>query len=91
MIKTFRHKGLRNLFADNDPRGLRPDLVNRCRMRLSALDRATAPRDLNVPGFRLHVLRGRAKRYAIAVNGPWRITFEWNGEGAVQVDLEQYH
>jgi proteic killer suppression protein len=91
VIKSFRHKGLRDLFVDNDARGIRPDLAGRCRARLSALHRATKPMDLGVPGFRLHRLHGKPSRYAIDVNGPWRITFEWDGEGAARVDLEQYH
>ena len=91
MIRSFRHKGLRDLFVANDVAGLRPDLAERCRPRLSALDAATRPEDLNLPGFRFHALRGRPKRYAIAVNGPWRITFEWQGGDAWRVDLEQYH
>jgi len=47
--------------------------------------------DLNVPGFGLHALRGNPRRYAIAVNGPWRITFDWADGEASAVDLEQYH
>lgn len=47
--------------------------------------------DINLPGFNLHRLRGAAERWALAVNGPWRITFEWRDGDAFSVDLEQYH
>jgi proteic killer suppression protein len=88
---SFRSKALRNFFLGDDPSGLRADLVERVRGRLQALHRAKALDDLRLPGWRLHVLHGRPKRHALAVNGPWRITFEWIGSDAVSVDLEQYH
>jgi toxin HigB-1 len=61
--------------------------------RLDALDAATELRQLDLPGFRLHPLKGeQAGRWAIDVNGPWRITFEWSeGGDAQRVDLEPYH
>ncbi len=70
---------------------MRADLVERCRARLSALKQAHSLEDLNLPGWRLHPLHGQPKRYALAVNGPWRITFEWRDGDAWHVDLEQYH
>jgi len=91
MIRSFRHKGLRDLFMGNDPRRVRPDLVERCRARLTALHAAKRLEDLNVPGFDLHPLHGKPQRYALKVNGPWRITFEWFEGDAWRVDLEQYH
>lgn len=91
MIRSFRHKGLAALFNDDDPTGVRPDLAARCRARLSVLKQACELEDLRVPGFGFHPLHGKPKRYAIAVNGPWRITFEWREGDAWRVDLEQYH
>lgn len=61
------------------------------RARLQTLQAARSLADLKIPGWRLHPLRGKPVRWAIAVNGPWRITFEWNGKDAFRVDLEQYH
>jgi proteic killer suppression protein len=47
---------------------------------------------MNIPGFGFHGLKGMTpKRYALSVNGPWRITFEFEGENAIRVDFEQYH
>jgi toxin HigB-1 len=91
VIRSFRHKGLSELFLANDARKVRPELAERCRLRLSALHAAERPEDMNIPGFRFHALRGRPKRYSVAINGPWRITFEWREGDAWAVDLEQYH
>jgi proteic killer suppression protein len=91
MIRSFRHKGLRRFFAEDDPRGIRPDLVERCRSRLQALHEAESLDDLRIHGANLHLLHGLPKRYSMSVNGPWRITFEWMDGDALRVDLEQYH
>lgn len=89
-IRSFRHKGLRDLFVAESTKGMRPDLAERCRDRLTALQRAKVIESLQLPGWRLHKLRGEA-RWAIAVNGPWRITSAWDNGDAYDVDLEQYH
>jgi proteic killer suppression protein len=91
VIRSFRSKALRDLFVADDPRGIRPDLVERARARLQALHRAKTIDDLRVPGWRLHALHTRPVRFAVAVNGPWRVTFEWRDGEALRVDLEQYH
>ena len=46
---------------------------------------------MNVPGFNFHALHGTPKRYTVPVNGPWCITFGWDGTDAIDVDPEQYH
>ncbi|MGH7041552.1 MAG: type II toxin-antitoxin system RelE/ParE family toxin [Acetobacteraceae bacterium] len=74
-----------------DASGLHADLTVRLRRRLEALHRATRPEDMNFPGFSLHRLHGQPVRYIVHVNGPWCLTFEWDGEDSVSVDLEQYH
>lgn len=92
MIKNFRHKSLRDFFETGCSKGIRPDLQERIAERLDVLDNVTKLEDLNLPGYGLHPLKGEKKgRHAVSVNGPWRITFEWDGENAVKVDLEQYH
>jgi toxin HigB-1 len=91
VIESFRHKGLALLFLGDDSSKVRPDLVERCRNRLSVLDDAILAEDMNLPGFDFHSLRGKPKRYAVKVNGPWRITFEFNDGNAKRVDLENYH
>lgn len=91
MIISFRSKALRDFFLDDNPSGIRPDLVERIRSRIQALHRAKTLDELRLPGWHLHMLQGKPKRYALSVNGPWRITFEWVGSEAIRVDLEQYH
>lgn len=91
MIKSFKHKGLAELFERGHSRRLRDDLQSRSLRRLEALDQADSLTDLNVPGFNFHGLRGSPKRYSIHINGPWCITFEWEEGDALGVNLEQYH
>ncbi len=92
MIRSFRHKGLAELWASGRSPRLDQKLVLRIRRRLEALDRAGRPEDANVPGFNFHALRGPPpQRYTMHVNGPWCVTFAFDGEDAVDVDLEQYH
>lgn len=91
MIKSFRHKGLSELFATGKSAKVAADLRRRCMNRLDALQYATKPQDVDLPGFNFHQLHGNPIRYSIHVNGPWCITFEWEGSDAARVDLEQYH
>jgi proteic killer suppression protein len=95
MIETFRRRRLREFFETGNAQAVPPDLQQRVRVRLDALDAASSLADLARPGFHCHPLRGQPpgapRRYAIHVNGPWRITFEWRGGRVLQVDLEQYH
>lgn len=91
MIRSFQSKALKRLWNEGDPRGVRADLLQRVRGRLTALDAAQDLGELALPSWGLHRLQGEPVRYAIAVNGPWRITFEWEDGDALRVDLEQYH
>ena len=59
---------------------------------LDRLDSAVRPRDMNIPGWRLHSLQGDQKgRWAMDVSGNLRVTFAFDGEHAIDVDLEDYH
>ena len=58
---------------------------------MDRLDVAIKPGEMDLPGFDFHPLRGKPQRYTVHVNGPWCITFGWDGEDAIDVDLEQYH
>jgi toxin HigB-1 len=91
MIRTFRHKGLSDYWRRRNASRLRADLITRIERRLSRLDIAHEPADMDIPGFNFHRLLGQPVRYSVHVNGPWCITFEWEGNDAVRVDLEQYH
>jgi proteic killer suppression protein len=92
MIASFKHKGLRNLFEQNDARRVRADQFDRLRLILSALDQASEVQDVNQPTFRLHPLKGHRKGvWAMTVRANWRVTFRFEGGDAYDVDLEDYH
>lgn len=91
MIKSFRSKGLAVFWRTGRSARIAPMLQARITVRLDALDRALTPEDMNLPGYNFHALRGKPQRYAVHVNGPWCIAFEWDGSDASRVDLEQYH
>lgn len=92
MIRSFRSKALAEFWASGSVGRLDAKLAPRIKRILSRLNVAKVPAEMNLPGFRFHALIGdRAGTYAVSVNGPWRITFKWDDEDAVQVDLEQYH
>jgi proteic killer suppression protein len=90
MIGSFRDRGLREFFETGNPRRLSVQNPARIRRILLALDAATRPEDMNIPGFRFHALRGK-DRYAVDASGNWRVTFGWHDQYAVNVDLEDYH
>lgn len=91
MIKSFKHRGLAELFELGQSRRVRQDIQSRCLRRLEVLDQAESLIDLQVPGFNFHGLQGTPKRFSIHVNGPWCVTFEWEEGEALRVDLVQYH
>ncbi len=91
MIRSFKHRGLKELFETGRSRRVRTDLHRRAIRRLDTLDSASELAALNIPGFDFHRLRGKPTRYSIHINGPFCLTFEWEDDDAVRVDLEQYH
>jgi toxin HigB-1 len=91
VIAGFKHKGLRNLFEQDDIRKIKADQVDRLRLILSALDQASDVQDMNQPTFRLHPLKGsRRGVWAVTVRANWRVTFRFEGGDAGDVDLEDY-
>lgn len=92
MITSFRHKGLRNYFESGSLAGIQPAHANRLKMQLAALDTAQTVEDMDIPGFRLHPLKGKEQgRWSVWVNGNWRITFEFENGNALVLDYEDYH
>ena len=92
MIKSFKHKGLRKFFETGSLAGIQANHANRLRMQLAALDTAQTIDDMDIPGFRLHSLKGeRSGIWSITVNGNWRITFEFFEGNAYIVSYEDYH
>lgn len=92
MIKSFRHKGLKKYFETGSKSGIQSKHAKRLRMQLVALDTASVIEDMDIPGFKLHPLKGSDKgRWSIWVNGNWRITFEFRDGHASILDYEDYH
>ena len=92
MIASFRRKGLRKHFASGSLAGLQPAHAKRLQMQLAALDTADVIDDMDIPGFRLHALKGSDKgRGSIWVNGNWRVTFEFENGNAAMLDHEDCH
>ena len=92
MIKSFKHKGLRRFFETGSLAGIQASHANRLRIQLAALDTAQTIDDMDVPGFRLHPLKGdRTGLWSITVNGNWRVTFEFIDGHTYIVNYEDYH
>jgi proteic killer suppression protein len=92
VIRSVRHKGLRRFLESGSRAGIQPKHAARLRLQLAALDTAFTIRDLDLPGFRLHALKGaESGRWSIWVDASWRLTFEFR-EGDVHIlDYEDYH
>ena len=92
MIRSFRSKALADLWSKGRSAKIDAKLHKRLLIRLDRLNAASAPEQMNLPGFDFHALKGFSPvRYTIHVNGPWCITFEFETDDAVRVDFEQYH
>ena len=92
MILNFRHRGLKRLYEDDNPRRVNPEHVNKLRNILARLEVAQSPDDMDLHGFRLHPLTGdRAGTWSVTVRANWRVTFRFEGEDVVDVDYEDYH
>jgi proteic killer suppression protein len=92
MIGRFRHKGVERFFRSGDTRGINALHAARLRRLLTTLNTSSGPAGMNLPGYRLHRLKGeRKEQWAVSVSGNWRLVFEFEGENATDVDLVDYH
>jgi proteic killer suppression protein len=92
MIESFRHKGLRRFFEEDDKSKLPPDMVERIRTILTFLDAAGSVEEMNQPSFRLNGLKGGLKGFwAVTVRANWRIIFRFENGNASDVDFLDYH
>ncbi len=89
MIKSFKHKGIEKLFLYDDRRGVNPSHADKLNRILDRLDASTSPQDMNLPGYRLHQLKGALNgMWSVWVSSNWRIIFQFEGNDALNVD---YH
>lgn len=92
MIQSIRHKGLLRFYRSGNKAGIQASHAKRLRLQLAALETAACIDDMDLPGFRLHCLRGQARhRWSVWVSGDWRLTFEFRDGNAYVVDYEDYH
>jgi proteic killer suppression protein len=92
MIRSFKHRGLKRLFGRGETAQVRADMREKIENILAVLDAATAPENMDLPGFRLHPLKGGMRGFwAVTVRANWRIVWRFDGADAVDVDLIDYH
>ena len=92
MITTFNHKGLEGFFIKGSYKAIPAQYSVRIERILDRSDAIVVPEDMNVPGYKFHELKGKRKGvYSVSVSGNWRITFRFDGDNAIEVDLEDYH
>lgn len=92
MIENFKHKGLAQLFEDDDHRKLPASQTAKIGRILARLNEAMTVQDMGLPGYRLHPLKGELGGFwAVTVSGNWRIIFRFENGNAYDVDLIDYH
>jgi proteic killer suppression protein len=92
MIVSFRHKGLELFYTSGSTKGILASHATKLGRILGLLDVASAPADVNLPGFKLHPLKGNMKgHWSVWVNGNWRVTFRFIGADVELVDYQDYH
>ena len=92
MIKSWRHKGLKLFFETGSKAGINPQHAAKLARQLDRLDAAVSAQDMNLPGWKLHPLKGKEQNlWSIWANGNWRVTFAFEGEHVILVDYQDYH
>jgi toxin HigB-1 len=92
VIASFKHRRLKRLYQDGDHRGVSAAHVDKIKRILARLDEALEVRNMALPGFDLHPLKGKLKgRWAVSASGNWRIVFRFEKGNAYEVDLTDYH
>lgn len=92
MIGSIRHRGLKAFYERGSARHLNSEQLPRIRRILTALDAAESIEGLDLPGWRLHTLKGDLKGFwSVTVSGNWRIIFRFKDGEVGDVDLVDYH
>ncbi|MGH6631312.1 MAG: type II toxin-antitoxin system RelE/ParE family toxin, partial [Burkholderiales bacterium] len=92
VIKSFRHKGLQRFYDSDDRKGVAPEMADKIARILARLDVAKTPGQMDLPGWRLHPLKGELKGFwSVWVSENWRIIFRFEGTEVTQVDMVDYH
>ena len=92
MIKTFKNKALEKLYFNDDRSKVNPNHISKILRILDRLDASSNPQDMNLPGYKLHALKGKSKGvWSVNVTGNWRVIFEFEGNDAINIDYLDYH
>jgi len=92
MIKSFLNNRLEDLFYDGQSKGLNRDHLKKLGRILDRLDESEDISDMRYPGSELHKLEPKKNnRWAVSVNGNWRVTFIFKDENVYEVDYCDYH
>ena len=92
MVKSFKHKGLQRYFQKGTTSGIQVNHSRKLQMQLAALDSSKSIDDMDIPGFRLHQLKGdRSGYWVIDVSGNWRLTFRFEDGDVFDLNYEDYH
>lgn len=91
MISSFHHKGLEVFFVKGSYTAIPAQYAARIERMLDRLDASIVAEDMNLPGYKFHELKGKRKGvYSVAISGNWRMTFKFDVNSAIEVDLEDY-
>jgi proteic killer suppression protein len=92
MIKSWRHKGLKLFYETGSTAKINANHADKLHDILQVLDFATVPEQMDLPGLRLHPLKGKLKGfYSLTISGNWRLIFKFEGQNAILVDYQDYH
>jgi len=92
VIRSFRHRGLKRLYERGDRAQIGANMLDKIENILVLLNRASGPEGMNLPGLRLHSLKGDLRgSWAVTVRANWRIVWRFEEADVVDVDLIDYH
>lgn len=92
MLRSFNHKGVKKFYDTGSKAGIQSVHAAKLARQLARLNQAKNPADMNVPGWRLHPLKGRRNsQWAVSVSGNWRLIFRFHDGDAFDIDYEDYH
>jgi len=94
-IRTFAHKGLKRLYAEDSRKGIPPDAADKLRKMLAFLDDMQDPEELHsLPAWKAHMLTGDRKgTWSLSVTRNHRLTFriDTKEREICNINLEDYH
>ncbi|AXR62886.1 plasmid maintenance system killer protein (plasmid) [Leptospira mayottensis] len=69
-----KHKGLEQIFETGNRKGIQPDHAGKLGRILDRLDASLNPKDMNLPSFKLHQLKGTRNKSVVCL-GKWKLAY----------------